>query len=193
MRCLRRAVPLWRRSAPPGYPASLPILWHRFMSWLEDEVVPQLPDHGGDAAPISAKTDPVNYCKDNGAFEFIPVHVGTVFLDSNVTLDLSKSRMGFDACYSKMEVSFASHAPGGEQGGDQWGYIHFTRGLPRSLTCDDFYGVNSMFGSQTLDISVAHSVVKKMHINYTYAPHEFDEIRKNGLLINVLRVVWQAQ
>ena len=92
---------------------------------------------------------------------------------------------GFKACYSKMTVSYTQHAPGGQAGDEAWGYVHFTRGLPRSLTCDDMYGVSSKFGSKTLDISVAHSIIKKMHINYTYAPHEFEDIKKNGLSINV--------
>eukprot|EP00937_MAST-01D_sp_MAST-1D-sp2_P000953 g953.t1 len=160
-------------------------MWEHFMAWLEDDLLPELPEHGGDAAPDAVKTDATNYCGANGPFEFIPVHVGTIFPNSTVELDLSAGKMGFTACYNKMTVSYTTHAPGGGDGGDRWGYIHFTRGLPRSLTCDDFYGVNSMFNSTTLDVSVVHSVVKKMHINYTYAPGEWQDIQKRGLAINV--------
>jgi hypothetical protein len=166
-------------------PAKQPKLWHAFMSWLENGILPQLHDHGGDAAPHSTKTDATNYCADNGPYEFIPVHVGTVWLNTNITIDLTDGEKGFDACYSKMTVSYSTHAPGGQEGGESWGYVHFERGVPKSLTCDDFYGVSSKFNSQTLDISVAGSILKPMHINYTYSPHEFRDILKNGLAINV--------
>ena len=51
--------------------------------------------------------------------------------------------------------------------------------------CDDLYGVSTKFGSRQLDVSPAGSVMKPMHINVTYAPHELEDIERNGLAINV--------
>ena len=143
-------------------PSTSALLLGHFLSSLEQDMLPQLPDRGGAAASVDVRTDAVNYCADHGPYEFIPVHVGTVFPDSSVKLDLSKGSAGFEACYGTMEVSYSTRSPGGAAGGAAWGYVHFTRGLPRSLSCDDYYGVSTKFGSQTLDVSVAHSVVKKM-------------------------------
>ena len=83
------AASIARYRAGVAAPELLPKLWHFFLAWLEEDIVPQLPDHGGDAAPLVVKTDTTNYCADNGPFEFIPVHVATVFPDSNVTIDLA--------------------------------------------------------------------------------------------------------
>jgi hypothetical protein len=47
------------------------------------------------------------------------------------------------------------------------------------------YDVSTKFGSRQLDVSVATSVIKPMHINMTYALHEYDDILQNGLAINV--------
>jgi len=169
-------------ASPRG--ALLPKAWHRAVSAVK-ALAASLPDRGGALAAPAHKADPSNFCADNGPFEFIPIHVGTVFPNSTAKLDLRGQ--GFNPCYHTMDVDFRPCAPGEGAACDPEvsGYVHFTRPLPRSATCDDFYGVGTKFGSHQLDISVAGSVLKPMHINYTYAPHELEDIRRNGLAINV--------
>ena len=162
----------------------LPTIWHRAIAMAKD-TAGALPDHGGDFAAEELKADPSNFCADNGPFEFIPIHVGTIFPNSTVKLNLDGR--GFEPCYKTMEVEFAPCAPGTPAPCDPTvaGYVHFKRPLPRSPVCDDFYGVSTKFGSYQLDISVAASVIKPMHINISYVDHEYEDIAQNGLAINV--------
>lgn len=173
------AVAKFHSQAEEGHPLSAITkrLLRDFMSWVEKDVLHQIPDYGGNGAPVSVKTDKSNYCANNGPFDFIPIHLGTIFPNSSITLDLSNFSFGFDACFSRMEVSYTTYAPGGEQGGESWGYIHFKRSLPRSLTCDDFYGVSTKFGSFNLDISVAHSIVKPMRMCHNHPPSPLPRAR----------------
>jgi len=138
---------------------------------LTDMEATSLPDGGSSRqkTPPSSK----DWCPNNGAFEFIPIHVGTIFPNQTVRLNLEGR--GYKACYTTMEVSFQAH------GDNKWGYIHFKRPAPRSLLCGDYYGVGTKFSHNSLAISVAHSVVKKMHVNMTFKPHELDDIKRNGV------------
>ena len=134
--------------------------------------------------PTSAVMTPPsskNWCPNNGAFEFVPIHVGNVKLNTTVKLNLTGR--GYTPCYETMEVSYMPVSPDGRHGGDRWGYIHFTRPKPSGLFCEDYYGLGTKFSHHTLSISVAHSVVKKMHVNITYQPYEFDDISRNGINI----------
>lgn len=122
-----------------------------------------------------------DYCPNNGPFEFIPIEVGAVFLNSTLRLNFTEKQIGYKPCYPTMEVQFMPHAPDGSQGGDNWGYMHFTRPAPRSLACGDWYSIGTKYSHRFLEVSVAHSVVKKMHVNITYLPGELEDIRRNGV------------
>ena len=124
---------------------------------------------------------PGNYCPKDAAFEFCPVHQASVKLDSTVKYKTH----GFDACFPDMEVSFSSHAPGGEAGGKRWGYLHFKVGLPTKLDCADAYIAGSKYGKRSLSVGTVDHIYKKMHINVTYLPGEYEDILQNGITIMV--------
>lgn len=100
-----------------------------------------------------------DYCPNKGPFEFIPIHVGTIFLNSTITLNFQGKSIGYEPCYTQMHVEFWPHAPDGSAGNDRWGYLHFTRPKPRTLTCGDWYGIGTKYSRRSLEVSVAHSVI----------------------------------
>eukprot|EP00935_MAST-01C_sp_MAST-1C-sp1_P000259 g259.t1 len=119
------------------------------------------------------------FCPSNGAFEFIPVHIGNIRLNSTKTF--TAAGLGFDECYASMKVDFSDTAPGGHSGHNQWGYMHFTRPLPTQLVCADWYIATSSFERRTLNIGTVDEIWKKMHINFTYVPDELADIKQRGV------------
>ena len=54
--------------------------------------------------PFATPPSTSNYCPNNGPFEFIPINVGSVFLNSSTTLDFKNKDIGYDPCYSSMQA-----------------------------------------------------------------------------------------
>jgi hypothetical protein len=150
---------------------------HQLADWLE-EAVRNGPKALGESDPQSSSAAR-NYCANNAAFEFIPVHVGTIKL--NESKSFVASGLGYDECYASMEVDFFDHAPGGMKGGDKWGYMHFKRPLPTKLVCSDWYVATTSFDRRLLNIGTVDEVWKKMHINLTYVPDEYGDIQRHGV------------
>ena len=132
------AIARYRTAAAVTLPrgvADIPIggLWLHFMQWLEDDLVPQLPDLGGEAAPLVVK-QAINYCPNNGAFDLIPIHVGTVYPDGESVVIRPGTGMavGWNPCFDAMTVTFTVDPDGAQ------GYINFERGKRvGKLSCDD--------------------------------------------------------
>ena len=87
-----------------------------------------------------------------------------------------------------MTVTFTSHAPGGSQGGDGWGYMHFQRPpLSTRLLCSDIYRAASKYSATKITIGTVDNIFKKAHINFTYASAaEYEDIKRNGASLLVM-------
>jgi hypothetical protein len=153
-----------------------------FASLMEEEI----PFISTSSKVLSSKTNAKNdvitdYCPNKAAFEWITVYQATIKMNSSIQFNTN----GFNSCFKTMKVQFHSYAPGGIDGGDQWGYLHFTVPLPSKLVCSDGYVIGTKYATRHLDVGTIDHITKKMHLNITYLPGEYNDILQNGLQIMV--------